>query len=72
MIRILAHNMGGKGVHFGVVTDPMYVPKGTTFLSEKVVEAGDYCLIDDDNFFSKEEQQSLLYILATEYSKNSS
>lgn len=72
MIKIIGHNMGGKGVDFGIVTDPNYVPTGTIFLADKPVEAGDYCLIDDGKFFTQEEQVSLLYLLATEHSKNSS
>lgn len=64
--------MGGKGVDFGIVTDPTTVVKSAIFLTDKPVEAGDYCLIDDRGFFTQEEQRSLLYMLATEMSKKSS
>lgn len=64
--------MGGKGVDFGIVTDPAYVPTGTIFLTDKPVEAGDYCLIDDGGFLTQDEQRMLLYGLASEASKNSS
>jgi len=72
MIHIIGYNMGGKGVDFGVVTDPATVVKSAIFLTDKPVEINDYCLIDDRGFFNQEEQRSLLYILVNETLKKSS
>lgn len=72
MIRILIHDLGGKGVDFGIVTDPSSIVRSAVFLTDKPVEIGDYCLIDDGGFLTQEEQQQLLYGLASEASKNSS
>ena len=74
MMKVLLHNIGGKQIDFGVLTNSTDFPKDCIFLSPEPRSSGDLCLYDPYKFLTTEEQKELLYRLAVDFqrSKNSS
>ena len=67
MMRVLLHDIGGKQIDFGVLTNSTDFPSGSIFLTEGPRSAGDLCLYDPYKFLTPLEQVTLLYRLAVDY-----
>jgi len=74
MMKVILHNIGGKQIDFGVITNKTDFPKECVFLTPEPRSHGDFCLYDPYKFLTLEEQKDLLYKLALDFNnpKNSS
>lgn len=74
MMEVILHNIGGKQVDFGVITNSTDFPAGCFFLTPEPRNPGDFCLYDPYKFLTIDEQKQLLYRLVVDFnnSKNSS
>ncbi len=73
-MKVIVHNIAGKQIDFGVLTNSTDYPADCIFLTPDPRSAGDFCLYDPYKFLTSDEQKQLLYKLAIDFnrSKNSS